>query len=301
MSGFPWAICVKMGKSFRMEAKSSCRSGASVFTSDRRFLLHGGGDRRPERLGWNPLEHGLEESLDDHALRVRAGKPAGPEVVELILVHLPHGGAVRAADVVRLDLEAGDGIRARLLRKEQVPVRLVGVRALSVLVHLDQPLIDHAGPVPERALEEKVADRMPHVVVLEGVEIEMLRTVPEVASRELDLAPLAVQMHLEVRLRELSAERGVGPVEAGFAAHAHALRAEVMDVSGPALKRGQMELGALGQCDFGRADVHALSGLPVRDVLLDDRGVRTWGERQNHVWEGPEIGRLPREEKLDWP
>ena len=142
---------------------------------------------------------------------------------------------------------------------------------------------------------------MPHVVVLEGVEVEMLRTVPEVASRELDLAPLAVQMHLEVRLRELSAERGVGPVEAGVAAHAHALRAEVMDVSGPALKRGQMELGALGQCDFGRADVHALSGLPVRDVLLDDRGVRPWGERQNHVWEGPEIGRLPREEKLDRP
>src|SRR6266850_8150947 len=101
MSGFPCAFWVKIGKSFRIAAKSKRLSGASVFTLHRGFLLHGGGHRRPERLGWNPLEHRLEESLDDHPLRVGAGQTTRHEVEELVRVHLAHRGAMRAADVVR--------------------------------------------------------------------------------------------------------------------------------------------------------------------------------------------------------
>src|SRR6267143_5727509 len=274
MSGFPWTIRSKIGKSLRIAAKSWCLSGASVFTSGRGFPLDGGGHRRAERFGGDPLEDRLEEPLDDHPLRLGPGEPPGPQVEELVLVHLPDRGSVRAAHVVRLDLEARDRIRAGLLGEEQVPVRLVGVRALGVLVHLDQALIDHPRAVPERALEEKVADRVTHVVVLERMEIEVLRPVSEVAARELGLAPLTVEVHLQIELRELSAERGVGPVEPGVAPDTNALGAEVMDVSGPALEGSEVEARGLTHRDLGGPDVHAGARLAVRDVLLDDRRLR---------------------------
>ncbi len=208
---------------------------------------------------------------------------------------------MRAAHVVRLDLEARDRIRPRPLREEEVPVRLVRVRALRVLVHLDQPLVHHARAVAEGALEEEVARRVAHVVILEGVEIEVLGSVSEIAPGELGLGALPVEVHLEVELGELSAERRVGPVELAVPGNAHALGAEVMDVPRPALEGGQVEGSARSHRDLGRADVDADARLPVRDVLLDDRGLSPFAQSHHHVREGPEVGSLAGDQDLDGP
>src|SRR6185503_2643173 len=110
MSGFPWVLVWKIGKSLRIAAKSTRRSGASVFTSGGGLPLHRGRHRRAQRFGGDALQHRLEEALDDQLLRLGARQTAGSQVEELLLVHLHHRGAVRAAHVVRLDLEAGDGV-----------------------------------------------------------------------------------------------------------------------------------------------------------------------------------------------
>ena len=62
----------------------------------------------PHRLELDSVEHVLEEAAQDQALRVGPREAAGHRVEELVSVDLADGRAVRAADVVRLDLEARD-------------------------------------------------------------------------------------------------------------------------------------------------------------------------------------------------
>src|SRR5439155_12842043 len=93
----------------------------------------------------NAPDHRLEERLHDEPLRVEARESPRHEVVEMLRLHVAQRGAVRATHVVGEDLEAGNAVRARLVREQQVPVRLIGVGALRALRHLDEALVDAPG------------------------------------------------------------------------------------------------------------------------------------------------------------
>ena len=84
-------------------------------------------ERFPYRLELDSVEHVLEEAAQDRRrCRVRLRQAARHRVEELVAVDLADRRTVYAADVVGLDLEAGDRVRVRLRGKEQVPVLLVG-------------------------------------------------------------------------------------------------------------------------------------------------------------------------------
>ena len=65
----------------------------------------------------------------------------------MLRVDLADGRAVGAADVVGLDLEAGDRRRLRIGREQQVAVLLIGVGLLRAPVDADDPAPDG----PERS------------------------------------------------------------------------------------------------------------------------------------------------------
>src|SRR5688572_20072426 len=115
----------------------------------------------------NAIEHRREETLDDQTLCLRARKSASHEVEELLLVDLSDGGAVRAPDVVRQDLEPRDAVGARGAGEQQVAVGLVGVGSLRPFAHLDQSLVDAARVILETSLDEQVAGAVVGFVALE--------------------------------------------------------------------------------------------------------------------------------------
>ena len=112
-------------------------------------------ERLADRLELDPVEHVLEEAADDQALRFRPGEAARHEVEELLAVDLTEGGAVRAADVVRKDLESGDRVGMRGLREQEVAVLLVGVRLLRTFLDADHAAPDRARAVAQRPLKAK--------------------------------------------------------------------------------------------------------------------------------------------------
>ena len=73
--------------------------------------------RLAHRLELDPVEHVLEEAADDQPLGLGAREAAGHRVEELLAVDLAERRAVRAADVVGEDLEAGDRVGVRLRRR----------------------------------------------------------------------------------------------------------------------------------------------------------------------------------------
>src|ERR1044072_6678387 len=105
----------------------------------------------PHRLELDAVEDLLVEAAHDEALGLPTRKPARHAVEELVAIDLADRRAVRAAHVVRLDLEARDRVCVRLVGEEQVAVLLVGVRLLRVLGDLDHPAPHRRGAVAERA------------------------------------------------------------------------------------------------------------------------------------------------------
>jgi hypothetical protein len=79
----------------------------------------------------------LEEAAHDQPLGLAAREPACHQVEELVAIDAAHGRAVRAAHVVRQDLETRDRNCMRRRRQHQVPVFLVGVRLLRVWLDAD--------------------------------------------------------------------------------------------------------------------------------------------------------------------
>ena len=115
-------------------------------------------DRPPqaarERADREPLEHVVEESEHDQALRLFGRDAARLEVVELLVVDRSDGRRVRAADVVRLDLEVRDRLRARAFGEHEVAVRLRRVRLLRGRAQAHEARVHRAGRVLDRALEQ---------------------------------------------------------------------------------------------------------------------------------------------------
>src|SRR5579884_3524818 len=116
-----------------------------------------GRDRLADRLELDAVEHVLEEAADDQALRFRPREPAGHQVEELLAIDAADRRAVRAAHVVREDLEPWDRDRVRRRREHQVAALLVGIRLLRVFLDADHPAPNRGRVLAQRALEREVA------------------------------------------------------------------------------------------------------------------------------------------------
>src|SRR5215472_14297398 len=131
-------------------------------------------DHRARVRERDAVEHVAEEALDKHPLGGQLWDAPRAEVKEVLGVDRSDGRAVRAADVVVVDLEHRDRGRLGLVAQDEVSIRLVRVRAGGVLLDPDQPRVDRARHVLKRALEEQVGPRVADSMVLQGVEVEEL-------------------------------------------------------------------------------------------------------------------------------
>src|SRR5262249_33943117 len=129
-----------------------------------------------------------------------------------LAVDLAERRSVRTTNVGGEDLEAGDRVRVRRLRQEQVPVLLVRVRLLRALLDPDHPAPDCRRLVAERALEGEVARRVRRDVLLEGVVVEVLRRIRKVGARNPRRRSRAGEVVLDADLALLRAEAACAPV-----------------------------------------------------------------------------------------
>ncbi len=81
-------------------------------------------------LDGDPVEHLLEESSDNHSRRFFSRQTTALGVENHFVIHAARRGAVRAADIVGLNFEAGNGIGPRVIGQHQIVVALVAVGLL---------------------------------------------------------------------------------------------------------------------------------------------------------------------------
>src|SRR5258708_5952862 len=157
----------------------------------------------------DPVKHVAEEALDDHPLGRGRGDAARLEVEHALRVDRPHRRAMRAADVVVVDLEHRDRGGLGVGGEHEVAVGLVRVRARGALLDADQSRIDGSRGVLERALEQQVGSRVADLVILQGVKVEELLSRCEVDRLQLCVRTPSDQRGFDARLRKLRAERDV--------------------------------------------------------------------------------------------
>jgi hypothetical protein len=134
----------------------------------------------PHRLDLDFVEHLANESLDQKSPGRRLVEAAGAQIEDRVLVELADRSAVRALDVVGVNLELGLGIDLGLGGQQQVLVALVGVGVLGVGPDLDLALEDPVGGFVEYALVVLAADAVRLGVVDPGGGVEMLAPAPEI-------------------------------------------------------------------------------------------------------------------------
>src|SRR6266550_1311191 len=232
--------------------------------------LEGLGDGLADGLELDPVENVGEEAAHDQALGLAPGDPARHRVEELVAVDGADRGAVGAANVVGLDLEAGDRVGVRLLGEDQVAVLLVGVRLLRVLLDLDHPAPDRRRMVAEGALEGEVGGRVRGDVLLEGVVVEVLIAVGEVGPGNARGRARAREVVLDPRLALLGAEAAGDPIELGVAIDPRAVGGEVPGLGGEVLQRDVLDLRALAYEELGDGVRVTREIRPSGRVLLDN-------------------------------
>ncbi len=68
------------------------------------------------------------------------GMPRDQEIKQRLLFELADCGAMRTADIVRQDLQSGDGIGAGALFQHDIAVRLVAIGLICALCDVDHAL-----------------------------------------------------------------------------------------------------------------------------------------------------------------
>ena len=201
-----------------------------------------------------------------------------------------------AADVVVVDLEHWDRGRLGLVAEHQVAVGLVGVGARRALLDPDQPGVDRASGVLQRALEEKVAGGVADLVVLEGVEVEELVAGGEVDALQLRRRARPLEVGLAADLGEAAAEGHVEDPRPAVLGDVRPLVGELVGVPAPLLERHVADFGTLADEDFGRAagEGGLLEGGGEELVEVVEAGVPTGqdqgvGEDRGAASAGPEL------------
>src|SRR5581483_9928044 len=217
-----------------MNPEGALRLGYSRFERGAEGFAH--------RLQLDAVEHVLEEAAHDQPLRLGARQAARHQVEDLFAIDAAERGAVRAAHVVRHDLETRDRIRMRLVGEQQVAVLLVRVRLLRALLDTDHPAPQRGRLLAPRALEREVALRARRGVLLERVVVEMLIAVGEVGAGHPRRRAGTDEVVLDPDLAALRAEPADHPVELAVALEARAVTPEVPRLLAEVLQRDALDL-----------------------------------------------------------
>jgi len=120
------------------------------------------------------LENLLEEAEDEKFLGSGRRNAPGFEVEHLFLVDMSAGGAVGAANIIGLDLQAGKRIALGLVAEDQVPVALEGIGLLCLRIDDDEAGEDGARPVEKCVFVEQIGAGVRGLVPLQRALIEFL-------------------------------------------------------------------------------------------------------------------------------
>ncbi len=156
-------------------------------------------------LNRDAVDDGAEETLDNQILRFSTRDTARLQVEEVLLLDLGDGGAVRAAHVVRGDLQVRNRVGARCATEDEVAVLLVRIRLLCAFRDLDQARVHRACMPLECALELEIAGGVRRLMKLPGVVIEELIPIGKEDAQHLGQGVAAPQVRGDRRLGELRA------------------------------------------------------------------------------------------------
>ena len=197
--------------------------------------------RRAERRDADPRGDVAREGVDQEVPGLRLADPARAQVEQRGVVELPDRRAVPALDVVGEDLERRRRVDERLLREEQVLVRLHRVGLLRVRPHDDLAVEDAARRAVHDALVELAARAVRRGVIDHGVVVEVLRAGPDEEAVQRALGALGVEPDVQVVAGQGAAERDRVRGEAAVAPLAHLRGRDVEGRIALALELGVVE------------------------------------------------------------
>ena len=100
----------------------------------------------------NALNNFAGKGMDQHPTGGLGIDAASPQIENGLFIQLTYGGTVCAFDIVGVDLQLGFGIDGGVLGKEQVLVRLLGIRFLGGLLHEDAAMENALGAPLQNAI-----------------------------------------------------------------------------------------------------------------------------------------------------
>src|SRR5690625_2207547 len=220
-------------------------------------------------LGQRYTAHDLiEEAGDEHMLGQFRRKATAHQIEALILRYRSGCRAVRAAHVVRTDLELRDRHGLRFGVEEEVAVRLVRVGLLGSLVNDDDPGVDRLAGVAHGALEQHVGTCVVGGMVLQGQLVVVLAFVSEVETEHLAVGARALETGLDLGAGGIGAHANGEALEAAVAAQVGTHPVQVSNVAAPVLQRDVTQLGATLENQFGRAVVEEAAAYRIAGVLV---------------------------------
>ena len=251
-------------------------------------VVGGGGDHaaklRLSRTRWSPAAASARtattgtfsttsagETPNQDLVRIHPPEPPGTQVEERVLVQLADGGAVGALDVVGVDLEAGPGVDRRLLRQQQVAVRLAGVGPDGARRHHHLAVENGARLVGEHVLEQLAARGVPGRVDGEGVLVGLRRIHAEEETLEVHFGALRGEDRGRIRAGFPPGERQDRRVDPRVPGELEGDPAGVRDLPALELDPHVAEFGVLA---------HAAEGARVRPAGRFRRAVVRLDHRQ---------------------
>ena len=225
--------------------------------------------------------HLLEEAAHDHALRLLGRQAARLGVEALGRIDGPRGRAVAAAqDVVGLDLEHRDRLRAGLRRQQQVAALLVAAGALRLVANAGHAIEGGARLVVQGRQVEQVRGGVAGDQVLDAVDVDVLRAAGGQQAQHARRAALAGHAHFDAQLGDRRADLGVQRRHLGVLADLDALRAEIPGGVPQALQAGVAHARALTRHHVGDAAVPGGDPVVRADLLQQRHAASLLGHHQ---------------------
>ncbi len=131
---------------------------------------------------------------------------------------------------------------------------------MGVRKNADHSLPHTARLIFERTLEEQVAGGVRRIVILLRVVVKQLRIIGEEQARHARPCTLAVEFDLAEVFGQPAAHGPHDPVQLGIVADARPFMAEVIDVAAPVLQGYILQVGAISDKQFCRADISGMIG-----------------------------------------
>lgn len=202
------------------------------------------------------MEDGVKKSFDDDLFRLCLWNSTRLEIEQRFLFQLANGGAMRAADIIGEDLQAGDRISARSVAQDQISVGLITVSFLCSRRDVDHALPNRATLTLQRTLEQQVAGRVLGKMILLRIMIKMLIAICKIKTGHTTLRAFAHQIKLGEILGQARTDRTKDPIQFAAAVDAGSLVTKIPNVTSPGLQFDEFQRRFLHYLDLDNSRVH---------------------------------------------